>query len=159
MKTHLFTPVTLPMLRDLEPFFLSTNIKIVDGHQPFVGQLKKATFKETASSTTTLHYVVSDCVHKFIVHTCLLLTIFECVDLLCQNFPNAFFSLINIVVTNRLHYVLLHVQEVSCSLRCNRLGHLLIVMAQLTDILQVSDMLINLLLILAFKLDSKQAQR
>ena len=79
------------------------------------------------------------------------LTVLECVGLFDEDFADALLALIDVVVADSVYNELLQLGELSQTARCNRLGHLLVVVAQLADLLQLTHIEVDLLLVLLFK--------
>lgn len=60
------------------------------------------------------------------------LTVFECVDLLCEDAPYTFLALVNVIATNRFYDKLLKLSELTGAIRRNLLGHLFVIVLQLS---------------------------
>ena len=67
------------------------------------------------------------------------LTVLECVDLFGEDFPNVLLSLVDIVVTNRVYNELLELDEFICACCRYLICHLLVVVLQLSDLLQFTN--------------------
>ena len=67
------------------------------------------------------------------------LTILECVDLFGEYFPDVFLSLVDIVVADRVHDELLELDEFISARRSYLVCHLLVVVLQLANLLQFTD--------------------
>ena len=83
------------------------------------------------------------------------LTVFKSVDLFNENFSDGLFAFVDVVFADSLDDELLEVGELSGSLGADLGSHLLVVVLQLPNLLQISHVQIHLLLILTLKALSK----
>ena len=84
------------------------------------------------------------------------LTVFECINLFRQNLPDPLLAFVYIIIADSIDYQLLQLHKFFYAIRWNSIAHLFVVMSQLTNILEISDILPNLLLVLPRKSLSTQ---
>jgi len=83
------------------------------------------------------------------------LTILECVDLANEKLASNLLVLIHVIAANDFDYLLFKGAELIVPRLRHFLSHLLVIMFQLSDVLQLLYVLVHLLLISFFELDPK----